>query len=86
MSQAIMIPHVEQGKITGFSVQGISPDSIYKKMGLQNGDIIRTVSGQAVGNQDPAMQIYQAVEKTAAIELEVMRDGAVFPVYYVMPN
>jgi len=84
MSQAMMIPHMEQGKITGFTIQGIVPGSVYMQIGLREGDIIRSVGGQPVGNQDPAMMMYQSVQKSSAIALDVMRGGALIPIHYVM--
>ncbi|MDQ6966645.1 MAG: type II secretion system protein N [Mariprofundaceae bacterium] len=86
LSQAMLMPNVVDGKVDGFMVEGIVSDSVYAKMGLKDGDIIRTVSGQAIGDRDPVMLIQNSIEKTAAISLQVMRGGAVIPVYYAMPN
>jgi general secretion pathway protein C len=54
MSQANIRPHPD-----GFRITRIRPSSIFRKMGLRNGDIITATNGRPISSVDDAMNIWQ---------------------------
>ncbi len=78
LKDAKAIPYVEPGsggKITGFKVVTVRPDSIYTEMGIKRGDIIRGVNGTAVNSPQRAMQMYQSLKRGQLLNIQIVRDG-----------
>lgn len=71
LSQALMVPNASGG----FLVREIQPGSIYENIGLQVGDVIRSVNGQPVNNVEDAVRAYQRFGKMQDIRVEVVRSG-----------
>ena len=54
MSQANIRPHAD-----GFKITGIRPSSIFRRMGLRNGDIITAANNRPINSVSDAMDIWQ---------------------------
>lgn len=74
-SQARLVPAFENGKSIGFKIFNIIPDSIYAKVGLQNGDIITRVNGYELTSPDKALELYQMRSTAQQINLDYRRGG-----------
>ncbi len=70
-SQALMVPNAGGG----FLVREIQPNSLYEKLGLRVGDVLRSVNGKPINTVDDAMKVYQAVSNARNIQVEVVRGG-----------
>ncbi len=66
----------------GFQVRQIQPGSLYEKLGLRSGDIIKSVNGQPVVTADDAIRLYQQLPSLSAVQMEVVRNGAPQFLYY----
>jgi len=75
LTQARVVPHFKNGKADGFLITNIVPGSIYEQIGLQNGDIIKRVNGEAITTPQQAMAMYQALQTATEIELTIERAG-----------
>lgn len=82
LNQARVVPHFSKGKPDGFMINQIVSGSLYEKVGLQNGDIIRKVNGTVIANPQQAMQMFQSLQSNSAIEVEVERSGSVQQLRY----
>ena len=74
LSQALMVPNAGGG----FLVREIQPGSVYEKLGIRPGDVIRSVNGQPINNMEEVMKLYQqlgGVNRVGNISIEVMRGG-----------
>ena len=74
LSQALMVPNAGGG----FLVREIQPGSVYEKLGMRPGDVIRSVNGQPINNMEEVMKLYQqlgGVNKVGNVSIEVMRGG-----------
>jgi general secretion pathway protein C len=74
LSQAMMVPNAGGG----FLVRSIKPGSLYEKLGLRPGDVIRSVNGQPINNMDEVMRVYQqlgGLERAGDISVDVSRGG-----------
>lgn len=74
LSQALMVPNAGGG----FLVREIQPGSVYEKLGMRPGDVIRSVNGQPINNMEEVMKLYQqlgGVNRVGNISIEVMRGG-----------
>ncbi|MFA5074361.1 MAG: type II secretion system protein GspC [Nitrospirota bacterium] len=75
LTQARALPYQEQGKTVGFRLSEIVPGSIYEKIGLQNGDVIRQINSQDVDDPGKFFQMYQGLQNERAITIDVVRNG-----------
>lgn len=83
LRQALMVPNAGGG----FLVRQIKPGSVYQKLGLRVGDVIRKVNGQDINTLDEALQVYQqlgGVDQVASVEIEVMRAGRIERLQYTI--
>jgi len=74
LSQALMVPNAGGG----FLVREIQPGSVYEKLGVRTGDVIRSVNGQPINNMDEVMKLYQqlgGVNQIGSVVIEVTRGG-----------
>ena len=82
MTQATVRPYIEAGVQTGFIVSQIKPDSLYEKMGLQNGDIIIDVNGKRMQSADDIVQMVNIMQSGGGIALSLKRNGKAETINY----
>ncbi len=75
MTQIKIRPHFLDGKPDGLALGQISPDSIFSRMGLQNGDIITGVNGEKILTVDDALKLYQGIKSGSRVNVELKRAG-----------
>lgn len=68
--QARIVPHFKDGAATGFKVFSIQKDSIYSKIGIQNGDVIRRINGYEMNSPEKALEIYTKLKEANRIDIE----------------
>ena len=59
-------------------VRQVQPGSMYEKLGVRTGDVIRGVNGQPVNNMEEVMKVYQqlgGMNRAGSVTLEVTRGG-----------
>lgn len=71
LSQSLMVPNAGGG----FLVREIQPGSVYEKLGLRVGDVIRSANGQPVNTLQDAVKAYQMAANNNNIRLEILRAG-----------
>ncbi|HET9752630.1 MAG TPA: type II secretion system protein GspC [Myxococcales bacterium] len=74
-TQARIVPSFKNGASNGFKLFSIVPDSLYAKIGIQNGDVIRKINGYEMNSPDKALEIYQKLRDANRIEVELERRG-----------
>jgi general secretion pathway protein C len=73
--QARIVPSFKNGEANGFKLFAIRPNSMYSKLGIQNGDIIHKINGFAINSPDKALEIYQKLKNARSIDIELTRRG-----------
>jgi general secretion pathway protein C len=73
--QARIVPAFKDGKAQGFKLFSIRPDSIYTKIGIQNGDVIQRINGYDLNSPEKALEIYSKLKESSRIDIEVERNG-----------
>jgi general secretion pathway protein C len=74
--QARIVPAFKDGQAQGFKLFSIRPDSIYSKIGVQNGDVIRRINGFDLNSPEKALEVYSKLKEASRIEIEIERNGA----------
>lgn len=78
LQDAKAVPYVTPGsggEVSGFKMVAIKAGSIYEKLGLKRGDILRGVNGESIDSPQKAMEMYGALKNENQIQLEITRDG-----------
>ncbi len=75
LTQIRVVPNFQDGKADGFKVFAIKPDSIFAKVGLQNGDVIRKVNDQDITSPEKAFGLFQELRNEKNLSVEISRRG-----------
>ncbi len=71
MGQINIRPH-ENG---GMMLSQIKPNSLFRRMGLRNGDILTGVDGRPIQTIDDAIKLYEDLKSSSQAKLEIKRKG-----------
>jgi len=74
MTQVRVTPYFEAGQSAGFKVSGIAPGSIFERIGLLNGDVIKSINGQLLTDPQQAMQMYQQLQNASQLNVALLRN------------
>jgi general secretion pathway protein C len=72
-------PNIVGNEVKGFVLTRIKPDSVYEKMGLQDGDVVENINGIDLNDAPRAIQTLNAVRNESNIELQIKRNGQTLP-------
>jgi general secretion pathway protein C len=75
LSQARIRPHFSAGKPDGLAIAHIKGGSIFEKLGLKNGDIIRGLDGNEIKSPDDVLQMYKKLTLGSDVSIEIERAG-----------
>ncbi|CCO23252.1 type II secretion pathway component PulC-like protein [Maridesulfovibrio hydrothermalis] len=75
LNQALFKPNSKNGKTQGFRVTNIKTNSLLKKLGLENGDVLMRVNGEMITGPTKLLQIYGSLSGASAIYIDVERKG-----------
>jgi general secretion pathway protein C len=75
LSQARVRPHFSAGKPDGLAIAHIRGGSIFEKLGLKNGDIIKGLDGNEIKSPDDVLQMYKKLTLGSDVSIEIERAG-----------
>lgn len=79
----IEISEIKNGdKLDGFKVNNINKDSVFAKIGLKEGDIIKMVNNSVLSSYADALKVYSNMENTRYINMQILRNNEVMELNY----
>lgn len=75
LSQVRIRPHFKDGKSDGLSVSRIRSGSVFSKLGLKNGDIVRNINGNTINSPDDVLELYEKLKSGSHVSVDVTRKG-----------
>jgi len=75
LTQASIQPHSTDGESDGLTITGIKAGSIFRKMGLRNGDIIKGVNNDSIKTPEDLINMYNDLKSAPDISLQITRRG-----------
>ncbi len=75
LTKARVIPNFTDGKADGFRIFAIRQDSIYSKIGLQDGDILKQVNDIDVRNPQNFLQVFEQLKNERRITINLVRNN-----------
>lgn len=82
MRTARVIPHEEGGRVVGVKLYGIRRSSLLGRLGIQNGDMLRTINGYDMTAPDSALEAYARLQNADRITINLQRRGSDMTVDY----
>ncbi len=75
LQQARAVPHFKGGAIDGFTIVDLQKGSIFDKLGIKAGDVVKAANGEPIDSASKALQLYNDLKTAGSIRLDVERDG-----------
>jgi general secretion pathway protein C len=75
MRAARVIPYEENGRVVGVKVYGIRRAALLGKLGIQNGDVLRTINGFDLSSPDSALEAYTKLRTMDQFSIAMIRRG-----------
>lgn len=78
LQQARAVPNIVPGtggQIDGFRILDMQPGSIYENLGLQVGDVLKSVNGDDLTSPAKAMELFHQLKSENQISLDIERGG-----------
>jgi len=82
MKTARVIPHEEDGRVVGVKLYGIRRNSLLGRLGVRNGDMLRTINGFAMASPDTALQAYSRLRSADKLTLAIKRQNNEMTIEY----
>jgi general secretion pathway protein C len=84
MRQARIVPSIVNGKPNGFKMYAIRPNSVFAKIGMQNGDTITSINGFDMTSPDKALEVYTKVRSASNLSIAIIRRGQASAMEYAI--
>jgi general secretion pathway protein C len=84
MTQVKIQPHMEDGQPDGLAISNIKPNSIFRRMGLRNGDVLKKVEGQDIRTVDDALRLYDSMKTADSVSVVIQRRGSLRNIDYTI--
>ena len=75
LSQVRIRPHFKDGKADGLALSNIKGDSIFAKLGLRDGDVVRGVNDRPIRSPDDILSFYNKLRSGSRMSLQINRRG-----------
>ena len=75
LSQAQISPFLSAGKPDGFMVSNMKPESIFKKMGLVDGDVLQGVNDRQIKTAEDVIDFYNILKSGSPLSIRIKRQG-----------
>mgnify|MGYP001819442250 FL=1 len=82
MKTARVIPHEEDGRVVGMRLYGIRRTSLLGRLGVRNGDMLRTINGFDMTSPDSALEAYTRLRTADKLTLMVKRQNKDMTIEY----
>lgn len=69
-------------KIDGFKVFKVAKGSVFDKLGLKQGDIIKSVNNTVMTSYADAFKVYNEINKTQYLNIEILRNNEIMELNY----
>ena len=74
LTQARAVPYFQDGKAVGLRLFAIRSGSLYEKIGLRNGDILKTINGNSMGDISQALRLFEQLKEQRSLSLVLERN------------
>lgn len=76
LTQARAVPYFKDGRAIGLRLFAIKNGSLYEKIGLKNGDILKSINGNSLGDITQAVKLFEKLREERSVALVLERNRA----------
>ena len=76
VNQARILPAFRDGHAEGFRFFSVRPDSVYSKLGIASGVVVRRINGFELNGPENALEVLTRIKTASWIEVDIDRGGA----------
>jgi general secretion pathway protein C len=73
IQQVHLTPYSLGNQPMGFMITEIPADSVFTKMGLRSGDVIKAINDKTVTGPDGAVAFFQKIRESREVEIQLTR-------------
>lgn len=78
--------HTENGQLTGFRIGAAKNQQDFKRLGLQNGDVVTHVNGVQLTDYRKALTLYRDVGDLSEVRVQIQRGGQAQELIFSLPG
>lgn len=71
-----LVPEIKDGQQKGFKLVGVKNESLWRRVGLNNGDVLTAVNGISMAQPDQGFAVYNALQDQREIRVEFLKNGS----------
>jgi hypothetical protein len=86
MKSMRFVPAIKNGQPFAMKVYSIRPDSVWARLGLNNGDTIVSINGNSIATPDQALEAYAGLRDASEIAVEIVRRGKMVKQTYTVES
>lgn len=75
LSEARVRPYFKDGTPKGLIVTGIRGNSLFRRMGFRNGDIVQGVDSKPITSPDDIVSMYSDLKSASNVAIQILRRG-----------
>ena len=76
LTEVRALPVMQNGATNGFRLSEIQPGSLFQQIGLQDGDVLTSISGERLTDPARALRMLSTLQTRSDVTLIVLRNGA----------
>ena len=84
ITQVRATPFLQNGKAIGFRLFNVRKGSIFERMGIKNGDVVREVNGTVIDSPAAASGLLDVIRTAENLELRLLRQGKPLSLSYTV--
>ena len=74
LTQARAVPFFKEGRAVGLRLFAIKAGSLFERIGLQNGDVLKAINGNSLADLSQALQLFQRLKEEKTINVVMERN------------
>jgi general secretion pathway protein C len=82
LTQLRAVAEVQDGRPAGFRLFQMKDDSIFRRLGLENGDVVQRINGDTVADPASLLAFLQRLRNEPRVALDIVRGGAARTLVY----
>lgn len=75
LTQARAVPYFKDGKAQGLRLFAVKAGSFYERLGLKNGDVLKSINGNSLADLSQAMQLLEKLKSERSFSISVDRNS-----------
>ncbi|MBX7145187.1 MAG: hypothetical protein K1X79_12100 [Oligoflexia bacterium] len=82
LTQARAVPYFKDGKSIGLRLFAVKQGSLFERLGLKNGDILKAINSNPLGDLSQAIKLFETLKQERSINVQLERERNDREVHY----